>query len=162
RVTNKCFPSLIGGYLFGFSTYVIGQLSGHGHFAFLALVPAAGPLVLRPPDNHIPALGVVAALRGVLVLQFARSHEVFPPLAFFGAVVWGIAAVSIPSARQRLMSTGILILAAFSVSSVVLSPYLHSMFAHDTPKNPIQDPRVHSADLLNFFVPTPLTLIGGE
>ena len=39
HVTHAFWPSLAGGYLFGFSSYMLGQESGHLHMTSVLLVP---------------------------------------------------------------------------------------------------------------------------
>ena len=46
RVTARFAPSLVGGYVFGFSSYELGHLLGHLPLAFVPLVPLVPYLVL--------------------------------------------------------------------------------------------------------------------
>jgi hypothetical protein len=162
-LTGKFWPALAGGYVFGFSTYVLGQLTSHVHLAFVALVPLAVHLAVRHLMGRLSARIFVAALGVVLAAQFTIANEIFATLAVFGAmtVVIGLAVAPV-AGRRALLRTSVWIAAAFGVAAVLLAPYLYFMFAFGTPHGPIQDVRVHSADLLNFVVPTPVTLIGGD
>ena len=162
-LTGEFWPALAGGYVFGFSTYVIGQLTSHIHLAFVALVPLAVHLVVRRLMGSLSARTFVTELGLVLAAQFTISNEVFATLAVFGTLTALIGIAVAPVAlRQTLLMTNALIVAAFGVATVLLAPYLYFMLAFGTPQGPIQDARMHSADLLNFVIPTPVTLVGGD
>src|SRR5438094_407194 len=79
-------PSLVGGYLFGFSTYELGQLSGHPNLALVALVPVAVLLVVRRMAGDLSPRRFVLLLTAVLVGQFLVSTEVALTLALFGGL----------------------------------------------------------------------------
>ena len=52
-VTRSFAASLVGGYLFGFSAYMLGQLLGHLHLVLIFPIPAAVHLTLRAIDGRI-------------------------------------------------------------------------------------------------------------
>jgi uncharacterized membrane protein YdjX (TVP38/TMEM64 family) len=52
-VTGAWLPSLVGGYVFGFSSYELGQLAGHPNLVLIFLVPAAVHLVLLWLDDAV-------------------------------------------------------------------------------------------------------------
>src|SRR5438093_9249758 len=45
-LTGALWPSLVGGYLFGFSAYVVAQSLGHPHMASVFLLPLAALVVV--------------------------------------------------------------------------------------------------------------------
>ena len=47
HLTGSFWPSFAGGYLFGFSSYMLGQELGHLHMTAVFLVPLAALVVLR-------------------------------------------------------------------------------------------------------------------
>lgn len=165
HVTRSFWPSLIGGYLFGFSTYELGHQISHLDLTLVFAVPLAVYLVLLGIDGVLGPLAFVGFLAATLVLQFSISTEVFATATVFGAIVMLLAlAVAPAGARRRVRSTGGLMLCAYALAALVLIPYLRHVVAGGYPRlqTPIVDPEQYSTDLLNFFMPTPITLIGGH
>jgi hypothetical protein len=162
RVTGRFGPSLVGGYLFGFSTYELGQLSGHPNLAFVALVPVAVLLVVRRVAGDLSPRRFVLFLAAVLVGQFLISTEVALTLALFGGLALVLAiALSPKSARPSLVRTTMQVGAAYLISAVPLAPYLYYV-AKGASHSPIYAfyPSLYSTDALNFVIPTPLTFFG--
>src|SRR5262249_7705995 len=76
HITQSFWPSLAGGYLFGFSSYLLGQELGHLHLTSVFLVPLAALVVLRFLEGELGAGGLVLRLGPLLALQLAFSTEV--------------------------------------------------------------------------------------
>ena len=74
RVTGKAGPSLVGGYLFGFSSYMLGQQLGHLHMTSVFLVPLVRSRPLRYVDGELDAARV-----GVAPRRAAGHQSVFRP-----------------------------------------------------------------------------------
>ena len=51
------WPSLAGGYLFGFSSYMLGQEEGHLHMTAVALLPLVALVLLRHLRGDLTAAG---------------------------------------------------------------------------------------------------------
>jgi hypothetical protein len=83
-------------------------------------------------------------------------------MSVFGALAWLLAMLIMPAERKRLRAAGGLILCAYAIAGVLLSPYLYALFTRDIPRNDFLPPGDFSSDLLNFLIPTPVTLVGGE
>lgn len=162
RVTGRFGPSLVGGYLFGFSTYELGQLTGHPNLALVALVPVAVLLVVRRVGGDLAPRRFVPLLAAVLVGQFLISTEVALTLALFGGLAL---LLSIPmsgrAARPAMVRTTLEVLAAYLITTVPLLPYLYYV-AKSASHSPIYAfyPSLYSTDALNFVIPTPLTFFG--
>src|SRR5438128_8971041 len=75
RVTGATAPSVVGGYLFGFSSYMLGQELGHLHMTSVFLVPLVALVVLRYVDGTLDARGLVVRLGPLLALQLLFSTE---------------------------------------------------------------------------------------
>jgi hypothetical protein len=98
----------------------------------------------------------------VLFMQFLFSNEIFATLSAVGAVALGLAYLLLPGdLKPRLRSVSVLILCAYGIAAIALTPYLYSILAPGIPRTPFSDPEVYTSDLLNFVIPTPLTLVGG-
>lgn len=51
-ITGKIVPSILGGYVFGFSTYMINQMSSHMHLVLVFLIPLMFYLFLLKTKNY--------------------------------------------------------------------------------------------------------------
>jgi hypothetical protein len=161
-LTKRFWPSVVGGGIFGFSPYEMGHLRGHLNLMLIFLIPLGVYLVLLRLDRVMKPWTFVLLLGLVLSMQFLFSNEIFATLSAFGAAALGLAYLLLPGdLRPRLRSIGLLILCAYGAAVIALSPYLYSILAPGVPRTPFSDPEVYTSDLLNFVIPTPLTLVGG-
>jgi hypothetical protein len=162
-VTRSFWPSLFGGWVFGFSTYMLGQLAGHMHLTLVFLIPAIVHLVLRALAGEIRRRWFVVLLIVALTLQFGFSAEVFVSLTLFGAVAYGLA-VAFGDRRLRDALRGLLgpIALAYAVTAVIVAPYLY--YALRPGGLPILLGRtdMFSNDVLAFVTPLPDVLLGGS
>jgi hypothetical protein len=154
--------SLIGGFLFGFSSYEMGQDIGTLNLSFTALVPCAVLLGLLRLDGRIGRRGAVALTVLLLCCEFMISIEIFATGILFGAVLWLLAFASLPARRHGLWRILFDALIAMPFVLILLSPFLKAMFADPGfMKLPALWPYFFSAQIFNFVIPTPLTELGG-
>jgi hypothetical protein len=164
REVTRSFPAaLVGGYLFGFSVYVTGQMLGHPNMALVFLVPVCVLLVIRRVRGEIGGRRATLWLAAALVGQFLISLEVFMTLTLFGLVAVGLAAVAIPSARQGIRDGAVALAGAYGITAVVMTPFLWSFFSASN-HAPVYDfyPTIYATDLDNFALPTSLTALGSN
>ena len=76
HLTGKMAPSLVGGYIFGFSPYMLGHLSGAPHLAFVALLPVFLLLVLRHLRGTLSDRTFTIAMIAALTAEILISTEV--------------------------------------------------------------------------------------
>jgi hypothetical protein len=158
HVTGRFWPSVLGGYVFGFSTYQLGHLGLHVNLELIFPVPLAVYLVLMRAEGGIGARKFVALLTLVLVFEFLTSTEVFATLVFFGALAILIALAFAPSPRRgQLLSAAGGVGLSVLLAAVVVSPYLYYVFAFGVPRR-----HLTGTDILSFFVPRVRTLIGSR
>jgi hypothetical protein len=163
RLTGSFWPSLLGGWLFGFSSYLLGQLVAHLNLTLVFLVPAVVHLVLRGLAGELSARRVWVLLTAALVLQFSLSTEVFASLTLFGAVAL-VAGYAMGDAWERMAIRRILrpIALAYLATGVLMAGYLY--YALQAGGEPILAWRSDkfSADLLAFVVPNVYQQLGGS
>jgi len=155
-VTGSWWASLIGGYLFGFSGYMIHWL-WEGDPQLLLLFPIALSLwlVLRAFNDEIRPLGFVGALASMLVVEFLISLEVFAMATIVSGIAFALALVVFESdARRRLRALIMPIVISYAVALAVVSPYLYFFFSTAAPRAPMWQPFLFSADLLFFVLPS--------
>jgi hypothetical protein len=156
RLTRSTSASLVAGFLFGFSPYLISQSVSHLNLSFVCLVPFAGLLAVRYFEGSLSRRRYVILLALVLVLQFGISTEIFATLALLAFVCFVLAALvfEIPSRLVPLVRYTVL---AYLAAGVVVSPYLVHAFG----KSSAPPVRPHSArhilDFANIVYPTQTT-----
>jgi hypothetical protein len=156
RLTRSFWPSLAAGWIFGFSAYEIGHMTGHLNLVLTFLVPVCALLVLRRQAGEIGAPRFVVLLALALVGQFLISTELFLTLLLVGLLLWLLAywRLNRPG-RRRLQATVGGSLAALVLAAVVLSPYLVHAFVLSGRQNaPLRSSFMEGADVLNYVVPT--------
>jgi hypothetical protein len=140
RLTRRAFaPSLAGGFVFGFSPYLMAQLvSGHLNLSLVLMVPICTYLVVCRLQDSLSPRRFVALMSVCLVVQFGISTEVFATMAAFGfavgAIGWFVAPVR---ERPRVLAVGGWLVLSYAAALVVVSPYLYAMFAYPEPYKPL-------------------------
>lgn len=158
-------PSILGGWLFGFSTYVFAQLLGEINLAVVWAVPFLLWLFIRRMHRNINRVAYIGATAALAAFQFCVSSEVAASSVIFAAIAITLALASRPMAplTQNLKSTALELAAAGALSAAMLAPYLYAMLspaaAHPeagigiSPSDVIADP-------LGFLLPTPVLWLG--
>ncbi len=163
EVTHRFVPSLVGGYFFGFSSYMLAHLrGGHLNLVLVFLVPLFPLLALRRLRGQISSRRFLAATAAALIAQFLVSIEVFATVVFFGAVAltlaWGFDRAGL---RPALVDVARGAALAVALCAVVVSPFLFDAFARPAPVL-TSDLIKGGTDALNLFVPTRVTWLGGD
>jgi hypothetical protein len=161
HVTRSFWASLAGGYLFGFSSFMLGHELAHLHLTSCFLVPLAALFVLCFLEGELDGRGLVCRLTAVLVLQFLFGTEVFFMLALCLVVGAGLAWIVVPRLRDRLRQGVRPVLGAYALSAVVLTPFLY--YAATSPQGVVTPTTTQNPDdLVTFAFPTTLTAVGGQ
>jgi hypothetical protein len=156
------WPALLGGWVFGFSTYMLGQSTGHLNLTLVFLIPALVHLGLRGLAGELGPRRLAGLLTVCLVGQFSISDEVFATFTVFAVIALVLGALlGGPDGRlaiRRLLGS---LAVAYLATLVIVSPYLY--YALKPGGVPIQQSALlnTSNDLLSFIVPTQVTRLGG-
>jgi hypothetical protein len=161
-ITRSPAASIIGGYLFGFSSYGLGALLGHLHTAFTFAAPAAVLLTLRRLDERLSPRRYVMLLTAVLVAQLLLGTEMAFTLVSVGAVALVCAwFTSAPERRGRIVRLIPSALLAVGLTALVCAPYLYYELLRGNQYSAGWG-ATYFADALNFLVPTRITWLGGH
>ena len=162
-VAGGFWPALLGGYLYGFSAYEMAADLATLNLSFTCLLPCLVLLALARLDGRIGRGGAVALVSLLMVLQFLISIEVFATAVLCGGIAWLLALRMLPARRKALLGLLLDALWAAPIVLLVLSPLLLAMLrdAHYVLLPPAWK-WIFTADLLNVFVPTRLTALGGQ
>jgi hypothetical protein len=152
EVGARFWPALVGGYLFGFSSFEVQHTIGHLNLVLIFLIPLCGWLAARRWSGQLGRWPFVGLLGLALAFQFLFSTELFLTLTIVGVVV-GV--ILLWRLRDRL----VLRLAkettfGYVVAGILVSPYLlHAFFVAGAPTRAINSPFEFAADVLNFVIP---------
>ncbi len=163
RLTGAFWAAAVGGWLFGFSPYLIGQMAGHLHLTLVFMIPAIVHLCLAARAGEGSRRWLAALLALALTVQFYISAEVFVSFTLFGAVAIVIA-FGLGDADERLRLRELLVVLAWSYggTAVLAAPYLYEAFKPgQVPVLPARGDIV-SADFLSYLIPSQLTWLGGN
>lgn len=162
-LSKSFWPSLAGGYVFGFSSYELAQLTAHLNLSTTFLMPLAVLIFLLNLDKRISRKAFFGLATLICWLQFSFSTELFATAIVF-AVLSGVAAFLLtPQAERRALLEVAGIQALAIITALILQfPYLYNLFAANISHTLGNSPYVYSTDVLNFFVPTNLTLVTND
>lgn len=158
-VTRSFAASLVGGYLFGFSAYMFGQLLGHLHLLLIFPIPAAVHLTLRAIDGRISRRQFVVLMTLCLAALVLTSTEIAFTFVLLGAVTLAVAFAIAPTDRQRLLDLVKPFLAVGVATAIVTSPFLYYGLKGVPPLSPLVGD-IYGGDALGFLVPTSLFRLG--
>jgi hypothetical protein len=161
RVTGAFWPSVLGGYIFGFSPYMLGQALEHLVLIAVFPVPLIALLVLKRLEGEISARRFAIVLAALLVIQFLCFPEIVATLSVVGGIAL-LLALAIFDGRIRARLLGLMPPAAagYVISGMVLSPYLYFLLFRGLPHDSVWQAGNYSADLLAFLVPTQTVMLG--
>ena len=161
RVTGAFWPSVLGGYIFGFSPYMLGQVLTHLDLVAVFPVPLIVLLTLKRLDGEVSARRFAILLAALLTVQFLCFPELFATITFVGGFAFLLALVLFGTeTRARLLRLVAPTAAAYVMTSAILAPQLYFMLAHGFPHAALWKPGLSSADLLAFLVPTQAVMLG--
>ncbi len=158
HIGARFWASLVGGWIFGFSPFVVGHILG-GHLSLFPvfLLPLMVLVVLMRLEERIGARTFILLLCVLLVGEFLTSAEVFATLTVMGAIMlvvgWMFARGEL---RRRIQALFVPLEFVYLGALVLLSPYLYYVWVgfRSVPYYPADE---LSANLLNFVVPIKTT-----
>ncbi len=146
-------PSLVGGFLFGFSPYVLLNLTGEPMLAMVALVPTFALLTVRRLRGEIGDRRFVLWMALALAAQYLIDAEILLTSTLFGAIALVSGAAIFRESRAAIVGLGRLLVVAYAGAAVLVSPFLLSFAfgAHYPPSD-----TTGAADLTWFVRPPAL------
>src|SRR5262249_36066940 len=148
----------MGGYIFGFSQYMLAHMLGHVFLLVIFPVPLAIYIVLLRFRRQITRTVFLTLLVIILLFQFLSSTELFATTAVFGAAAFVLSWVMCGASaeiRDMAIETG----GAYLLTAALAAPYLYHVLSGGVPA-PINPSNVYSNDLLAFAVPTAVLKAG--
>ncbi len=162
HVTHSVWASVFGGYLFGFSSYALGeQVGGHLNLTGVFLLPLVALVLVRYVEGELAGRGLAVRLGVMLALQLSISTEVATTLTVFMALGLALAYWLLRDARPRLLSSLGPIVSAYGLGAILVAPLVYYTLRGFVPRS-FGDPPFFGTDLLNFVIPTQATGVAGE
>jgi hypothetical protein len=159
RLTGRHGASLMGGFLFAFSSYELTESLGHPNLALVFLLPVGIHLVLRRVDGDLSRARFITALAVVFIVQALLSSEILIDSGMIGTAALAIAYCVYPrSMRPRIATAATELLIAATAAFVLLLPYI---LAALTQAQLLRSGSAFGLNALNLIVPTPITRLGG-
>jgi hypothetical protein len=161
-ITKSPAASILGGYLFGFSSYELGHVLGLLHLAFVFAPPALALLTLKWLDEEIGSRHYFVLTTALLVVQLLLSTEILLTLTCIGAVALASGWLFGTSLeRGRIVALLPLLGGAYGTMVVICSPFLYYALFTGHPYSQGWGGSF-PADALSFLIPTPITWLGGH
>jgi hypothetical protein len=157
---GRFWPALLGGYIFGFSPYMLCHILAHLVLILIFPVPLAVYVTLLRINAKIGRAGFVIGLIAILLFQFLSSTEIFATATIFGAIALVLGFIlADKESRLKLSSVTKEIAYVYVVVTILLAPFLYYVFAPGLPTSP-NPAMAYSNDLFNFVFPPPVLLVG--
>ncbi len=154
--------ALIGGWLFGFSSYEAAESFSHLNLDFTVLIPLITLLVLNRIEGRIGRPLTATVLGVMLGGEFLISEELLTTSLLFGAIALCVAYCLLPARRSILRAVSLDVLLAAPIALLLASPILvAALLGSFDVSHPAKWSSFFSIDLLNFFVPTQASAFGG-
>jgi hypothetical protein len=160
HVTRRVWPAIVGGYVFGFSSYMVAVDLGHLHLAAVFLLPLSALVLVRFVEGSLSGVGLAWRLGVLLGAEFWLSTEVLFTLTLVLLVALPLAYWLVRPARPRLRALPVPLLGAYGIGALVTGP-LGVYALLDVQTGQLNEPTRFSADVLNFVIPTRLIGAGG-
>lgn len=162
-LTGSTWAALIGGYLFGFSTANLRQVSpGNINLSAVFLLPLIALVVLRYLRSELTARGLAWRLGVLLAFQLTISTEFTVMVTLALVVCLPLAYWLAPELRGRVGAAIGPIVAAYALAAVFAAPFVYYLLFHFDSNPVVTNIKVWGTDLLAAFVPSFVIGIGGQ
>ncbi len=159
-VTRRIWPSLLGGYVFGFSPYMLGHMEGHLDLLLVFPIPAIVLVALRHHDGQISRRRCVTLLVALLMTLYLSSPELTLTFVLTGALTLAAAVALTPERRESLLELARVVLLSGAIAVALLSVFIYYALTGDLTKPFFNTFSEFGADALGFVVPTDVLRLG--
>jgi hypothetical protein len=161
-IVRQSWIALLGGYIYGFSAFILGaQSTGHLHLTAALFIPLFVYLILVHFDGGITRGKFVTLMTLLFVLQFLSSLELFATVCFACALALAAALIIFPDRRSTLYRLCRLSILSLALALGLLTPYVYFIFAGGAAGPRLWHGAAFSADLANSVIPPSLCFLGG-
>jgi hypothetical protein len=163
HIAKSNLSGLIGGYIFGFSTYALSEQITDINLYFICIIPLIVLFYLKGLNGELNKKLSVFLISVLLSLEFLISSEIYATFIFFGFIGIFVSFIFFKSLRKDIKAFFYYNILSVFLSFIILIPFFYAMLAtiNKLPKH-FMPPKIYSTDILNFIIPTHVTLIGGS
>lgn len=160
-VSASTLAGLVGGYIYGFSPYMLGHMEGHLDLVMIFPIPAGVLLTLMLIDGRISRRAYVPSMALAFGFLFLSQPELTLTFVLLGACAFAVALVLVPGERARISAAILPVLAAGILAAVVTGVFIYYALT-----GPVSEgffsayAGTYVADALGFLVPTPVVRLG--
>ena len=162
RIAGSYWPAIAGGYLFGFSPYMLSHMTGHLTLCMVFFIPAAAALVRARLHEEVTALKFVLISTFLLTAQFLLSIEVLASGTLMGAIflalLWMYRSAEV---RERIPRLFPLMAVSYLFTVILVSPYLYYFFAAGSVPLASNWASAVQANPLSLLTPAMTNIAGG-
>lgn len=161
RYVSRSFAAgLFGGYVFGFSAYMLLHMGGHANLVFIFMIPAAIHLTLRLIDGRIRQRSFIIWMGISLAALAYTTTEPATMFLVFGCVALVTGYVLVPQARPRLLAAIKPLVGAGVLAAVLTAPALYFALKGNGAVPRAGNGELYAGDALGFLVPSGLFRLG--
>ena len=162
HLTRDLVAALVGGWAFGFSSYLLGQTLNHVNLALVWALPLIVLVAIRLIEGSLRPRRGLLALAALIAMQFLTFTEVAATATLVGGLTLAAALALGPAdLRGRIVRALPWIAGGYALALVLVSPLLIAALLHPNPIDRRIRPELYPLDVHNLFVPTAITWIGG-
>jgi hypothetical protein len=159
ELTGRFWPSLVGGFLFGFSPYMLGQeVAQHLNFVMTWPIPLIAREVLLHARNRTSRRRFVLVSGLLLVVLAGTSLELLAMVMLVAVVGYAIGMCA-PALRPALSACAVPAVLAAALLLPVIAVFIHAGVLNGHPELSF-DVGNYSTDVVNLVVPTATALAG--
>ncbi len=165
-ITKNTAASAISAYLYGFSSFIMGN--SDLNVFFICLIPLLVYLFLLKYDDKINAVVYVILSAVIFTLEFSISPEIYLIIFFFAITSILIYILLIIKNKKieylsKFIVNSFYFILSYVLSIVLVSPFLYIMFEsiEKSPKYPM-NPISWSTYIINLILPGPVIFLGGR
>jgi hypothetical protein len=159
HLTRRFWPSLVGGYLFGFSAYEIGHVLGQPQLTAVFVVPLVALVLVQRIVDGLSTRRFVVELGLLLALQVYLATEITFTLTIVLLLALVVAYFAAPERRGAITGSLAPLAGAYLLAGVLAAPVLYYALT-DLRVAGFQPPEAYTADLLNLVIPSHLEAFG--
>ena len=163
HITRSTLAAIVGGWAFGFSSYMLGETLNHVNLALVWALPLIALVAVRLIERSVRPVRGMLALAALIAMQFLTFTEIAATATVIGTLTL-LAALALGPAdlRGRIVRAAPWLVGAYAIAVAIASPLLIAALLHPNPIDERIRPDLYPLDLKNLIVPTIVTWVGGQ
>ena len=161
RLVTSQWAAIIGGFLFGFSSYMLAQAPGHLHMIAVFPLPLIALVALRYLNGEIGRRGLTVAVGCLMAAELLCSTELTFTVTAALCLALVLAYVVWRDRRGELRRMVLPLVGGYALAAIISAPFLYYAMTGFRMSG-FQPADHYTTDLANLLVPTRINLIGAH